>query len=494
MADRRARVLGAQEHGAGSTVAAGTGRDSSLMDAQAPVTEPERETPGERLAPLFIHIGAHKAGSSTIQGFMFEHEKLLAKHGILYPKFGRAPRGAHHKLPNSLGKRPDPGRVQKDWRRIRQARKAAAPGQRMMLSAEGFENLGLEQIRQVKELAGGGAIRILYYIRDLGGGAVAAYGQRTKIGTNHRNFDEFFERNIERMAEGRLEVVRSWAAVFGIENIRVRALDPQVLTGGDLMDDVLHIIGSSRETLGVPPAPRRNVSPGWKMTETLREVWRLLAAQLGEKGRKRLAPRFVNAVDAAAAKYGSDTDRGEYLTLEQRRICDELSAKVAAEINAMQPEAGLQVVPAAAARERPFLPSIEHVPSTVSVPLITQVMTILLTDPALRERLKAEDLEPEEDVAAVKRTKRQAARKAREAHRTAASAAAPEPEANAAEDPAAAMKAQRQAARKARRTADQAAAPGEDANAAEDPAAAKRAQRRAARKARKGAETVRAAA
>ena len=67
------------------------------------------------------------------------------------------------------------------------------------------------------------------------------YSQNTKYGFNLADFDTFFDR-MEPDKRNRWlpsALARRWAAAFGAENVRIRALDPDVLTGGSLESDFL---------------------------------------------------------------------------------------------------------------------------------------------------------------------------------------------------------------------------------------------------------------
>ena len=113
-----------------------------------------------------------------------------------------------------------------------------------------------------------------------------------------------------------------------------------------------------------------NVSNGWKTTELLRALYARAGAEVA---RDPLDPKRVQR-DVEQTLYDScvevmtdlnlDAERTQYLTVPQRAECDEAWAREIEELNRLivgpklpLPEAGREIA------ERPFLPSIEHIPA-----------------------------------------------------------------------------------------------------------------------------------
>jgi len=51
---------------------------------------------------LYIHIGLHKTGTTSIQNFLTLNENILSKKGYLYPATGRKGQ-AQHLLAQAMG-------------------------------------------------------------------------------------------------------------------------------------------------------------------------------------------------------------------------------------------------------------------------------------------------------------------------------------------------------------------------------------------------------
>ena len=59
---------------------------------------------------LYIHVGTHKTGTTSLQQFLLLNEKLLRQKGLFIPLSGRMHRKEpwHHPLANSLKAKPHP--------------------------------------------------------------------------------------------------------------------------------------------------------------------------------------------------------------------------------------------------------------------------------------------------------------------------------------------------------------------------------------------------
>lgn len=337
------------------------------------------------MSPLIIHIGAPKTGTTSLQDFLTEHAETLEAHGVVYPAIGRSSRGKHHDLKSEVrGARADAGRTPA-WQALHELRKSR-PTHRIVISEESFYYLEPSAIARLPDMIGGGPVTVLVYFRDYASHVVSLYAQGmklaraleegeglgTKAGNELLDFDAFFERYMAKPSH--FDIISRWAAVFGWPAIQVRPFQRDLLVGGDIVADLLSVMGLSLADLGVTPTREVNSAPGWKSLETLRAVWQALEDTPGAMVDERITPGLRNlcrdTVEACLAKQDGRADDA-YLSLAQRRRCAEATARDVAALHKLLTPPGLAMPAATAQSERRFLPSIEQVPSAELIKVIT---------------------------------------------------------------------------------------------------------------------------
>lgn len=201
---------------------------------------------------------------------------------------------------------------------------------KIVLSCEGFSHLDQAAVMRLRDLYMCKPLKILMYIRPYSEVIVSTYKQRTKNGRSLLNFDEFFE----RVHGTRLCFswpVEQWGSVFGFENVHVRAIEPGGLIDDDLLTDFLIQIGVNSADLSqmvILNTRRRNISPGWKVTEFLRFLYGRQFSSTSRRGRvpkymqRNVGLKTLSSLQAISNDVVSG-EAGEYLTLEQRKKCDD---------------------------------------------------------------------------------------------------------------------------------------------------------------------------
>lgn len=219
---------------------------------------------------IVLHIGFHKAGSTALQGFLDGNAEALASAGLIYPEIGRG-RGeaAHHRLAYAVrSERGDLAKARDDLEAI----KALAETATVVLSSESFERAHWKKVRRWLRNT---PVKVTAYVRDLPSRIVSIYAQATKLGHNTKDFDAFFEDEMARPRTLSASAVADWAQVAGAENIRLRALTPEALEGGNLIADFLATVGLGAdgvERLGLRTVDEANPSPDWRVLEMLRDL------------------------------------------------------------------------------------------------------------------------------------------------------------------------------------------------------------------------------
>ena len=321
---------------------------------------------------LFIlHIGKHKSGSSSIQNFLALNAEKLKQFGVLYPEIGRK-KYAHHPLVRRIKDDPGGGSARGDWSDIG-ALGRAHPDKRIVISSEDLETLKKPHIVELQRQLGPVQTLIMMYIRDPAGLLPSKYNQLTKSGINVRDFDRFYEMHKPSLGyELARRMERRWAEVFGWESLRIRSLDSRSLTGGDLIEDLLSVIGVRLADLGGSNAPgltRRNVSLGWKPTEVLRALYASVRSEVGRSARnpEKIRTDVGSLLRTSCLRILEDLklegERAQYLTPDQHAECAAAYSREIMRLNERIVGPKLPLPDTTSIGERPFLPAIESIPA-----------------------------------------------------------------------------------------------------------------------------------
>jgi hypothetical protein len=311
---------------------------------------------------LFLHIGFHKAGSTTLQTFLRDNASVLATVGVDYPEIGRDPDAiAHHVLAKGLKKRRDPPEgLEAMWRELAAL---AGQGRTVVVSSEGLEPADPEPLR---EWLAGTPVKVVVYVRDLPSRLVSIYAQSIKRGNSTLDFDAFTARELALDRTRSAPKLKAWADVFGPENVRVRSVHGSVLAGGDVVTDFLDAVGLGPDAIarhGLVQPVSRNVSPGWKTLEVLRALnaeggW---SAEEDEASDARSpAGSLLRAAQEAAARLGW-SDRGLYLDAAQIAEAVRVDGADSAAVEALGLDARLVPAQEETFEARTFMPEVSRI-------------------------------------------------------------------------------------------------------------------------------------
>lgn len=223
---------------------------------------------------LYLHIGAPKTGSSSLQTRLFSVRRKLRSRGVYYPSeaanhyflasaFHAGPAGlfanrfhgrtspqalaSYHEVNLSAVKK---GGLSKDW--------PAA-----IFSSESLSMLRPDGIQRLKDFVSTFAkeVRVVCYVRHPAKDAVSRAQQNIKIGIVQ--WEDFFDPNRLKSAVRFFPVKRcldDYSQVFGSQNMIIRAYDRSTLIGEDIVTDFL-------SNLGLPALKRGRVSENRSLTQ-----------------------------------------------------------------------------------------------------------------------------------------------------------------------------------------------------------------------------------
>lgn len=238
---------------------------------------------------IYLHIGAHRTGSTSIQRFLAKAEDALAKQGIIYPETGRpdtdwSNQYGHHVLHWSLvGKHGiDGDQVWSDLQKEIECRE----GDRVVLSAEGFEwegEISKNQIQQqVDAYLNPYPLHIIVYLRPPLSFLRSVYRKRVAMGTWSGSFTSLVETMVPRCDYEAL--VSRWERVNGVRSVNIRLFKKTKHRPG-LETDFMNAIGASFEGLKRFVDSPINTSPSEEIVQVVRWINKLEHVSLGSVGR-----------------------------------------------------------------------------------------------------------------------------------------------------------------------------------------------------------------
>lgn len=244
---------------------------------------------------IWLHIGTHKTGSSSLQVALYAHRHALADAGVLYPTEGvyctpagwdrPPPEGGHRYLAFAMmGAWPpwDPrdytsplavcrAALRGDLSRWRE--RAPACRADVVLSSEyWYRDVEPEALRALVDGLGY-RLRIVVYLRRQDWFLESFFDQRVRAAATVEPFERFVERHVDdplSYAWYRHRLARL-ADVFGEQSLCVRPLERAQLCGGDVLSDLLACVGVGPALVGRTPT-RLNPSLPTELSEAVRAL------------------------------------------------------------------------------------------------------------------------------------------------------------------------------------------------------------------------------
>ena len=210
---------------------------------------------------IFLHVGYHKTGTTSIQVSLMLNAAELARQGILYYQDSKyadqwfrnhtLALSIRHERHETIDMSEHPEQV---WSRFLQE-VASFEGERIVVSSEVFME-GVDKKFIQKKLADY-TIRLVFYVREQSQVIGSLYTEKVKHGYAE-DADNYFEQFKDGTLDYYAELER-WAAIFGEENIIVRDFD-RVTRQGNLLQDFLALLGVSKEQFAQLKMPQQNLN------------------------------------------------------------------------------------------------------------------------------------------------------------------------------------------------------------------------------------------
>ena len=248
---------------------------------------------------VFLHIGLHKTGSTTIQAFLHQNCNELGNFGYLYPKTGVMPEGkAHHNLVWLLKNDTRANLSFGTWKELYEEIETTN-FDNIIITSEDFGSSNkttINTINSLKTELQSYEVKIIVYIRRQDRRLESQYTQHIKQGTYNGNILSFCRK---RKADSNYyKLLESWKQAFGINNLIVRPLDKVQIP--NISHDFLKIIGITNLSC-FDEVENQNIRPGIKTLEVLRLVNKIYKNKPQKERRK-----YLNKIAWYTQKYWSE--------------------------------------------------------------------------------------------------------------------------------------------------------------------------------------------
>jgi hypothetical protein len=207
---------------------------------------------------LHLHIGTEKTGTTSVQRFFKVNREMLARNLVLYPETpGRSNHtglaaaaqsiAKHGPLRRSLGLRTEEQALAHRAQLIEGLAREVAerPYKLAVMSGEHCSSrlLDDEEVRWLRDEMSRffDRIHIIIYIRRQDDYLLSTYSTSIKSGSTAA-----LSLPPERAIENRYDhwdVLERWSRVFGRQNVTCRRFERKALKNGDIVDDILGVIG-----------------------------------------------------------------------------------------------------------------------------------------------------------------------------------------------------------------------------------------------------------
>lgn len=239
---------------------------------------------------VYLHVGATKTGTSSVQQFLSKHRKWLSKSGLFVPE-SQYP--AHHPLAQSII-RDVTGHVSGGWKKFRGTHtelwREACDGidksgcGSAIISSEYFRNLVNHKFREwADEMLAWLArqlenynVRVVCYLRPLDQQLKSQYKQHVKEMRLDKSLAQWLDGQVKaKSVQARPTIcLDSFAKHFGFDNIYLRHYDKNQLVNGNIVDDVLDLVGFPSQ----PDARSVNQASNPSLTDEQVDAKRILNA------------------------------------------------------------------------------------------------------------------------------------------------------------------------------------------------------------------------
>lgn len=233
---------------------------------------------------IYLHIGTHKTGTTTLQHFLSRASPALKEQGILYPESGRASRlpYAHYKLAWAV--REMRGVTSTDaWNEVI-SEIEDWNGEGVVLSSEDFWPCTPEEIQEITRFLADQRVEVILYVRNPVDYILSCYKQHL-LSAGHKSLEAYMAESVDRADY--LSAATSWKNAPGVDTIHIRSFEKVKGADFGLERDFIDCLNLEFEPLRRFAGPSVNVSPAGDILQVVRLVSRVEHLLIRRMGRER---------------------------------------------------------------------------------------------------------------------------------------------------------------------------------------------------------------
>lgn len=270
---------------------------------------------GVSMKTLFLHIGLHKTGTTTVQQTFQAASHLFRRQGLDFVPIGRHIGGAQHNLAWEIAELPGFDAALGTWDDAVAYMEASARPY-FLISAEDLSGISPEAIAQIKDKLVGFDVRVIATLRNQVDYLESLYNETGKMFCTEDR-PAFIERTLKTLGS-LLDfnlLYANWAGIFGPGNVRFIVFEA---LKGDLFGNFCAAAGIA-SVIDMPDY--RKSSMNLSTSAVFLEANRLLSDAAGAwTTAKVYNEELVDVLNTAALELGWVKGKDPFFTLEERRL------------------------------------------------------------------------------------------------------------------------------------------------------------------------------
>jgi hypothetical protein len=221
---------------------------------------------------IYIHIGPHKTGTTTIQNGLKKNEAILRARGVLVPKAGKKI-AAHHNLAWELLGNKAFDRSDGTWEDLLSEIEGSEDINKVILTSEAFSAFGTDEIEAIKKHLNAYPIKIIIYLRRQDQALQSLWVQQVRsisVKPIIPSFVDWLEKNdYKTYNTDHYSLIKMWENVLSKKAITLVPFTHETV-GKSLFEYFLSVCKVSYDGMSTPP--NLNISPGVKTNEAMRMI------------------------------------------------------------------------------------------------------------------------------------------------------------------------------------------------------------------------------